>query len=216
MTPTMRHALCLWEFLGTGSGHLPHSDVLVVCGSYDLRVCDHACDLLHQGVASRLLISGSTGNWTRYLWSDSEAEIFAARARDNGVAEEQLILESRATNFAENIAMSRQLVEGVRRVTLVTKPNSIRRVQQTLPIQWPEVEAAVSAPAIRFPDQVSNQVGVLGLIEEMVGDVHRLLVYPELGYQAHLNIPGEVLEAWQALIDQGFDRHLVASHALRG
>ncbi|ALM53967.1 YdcF family protein [Halomonas huangheensis] len=209
MTSTMRHARCLWEFLAAGNAWLPNSDALVVCGSYDLRVCDHACELIHRGVAPRMLISGSMGNWTRYLWSSTEAEVFAERAWANGIADQQLILECKATNFAENIALSRKMLEGVRRVTFVTKPNSIRRVQQTLPIQWPQVEVAVSAPDIQFPEQVSNQIGVLGLVEEMVGDVHRLLVYPQLGYQTPVAVPDDVLQAWRALIDAGFDRHLV-------
>src|SRR5690606_15042525 len=210
MNPIMRSAQVLWDFLSEGHAILADSDIVVVCGSYDLRVCDHACELMKQGIAPHLLITGNTGNWTRYLWSQPEAEIFAHRAQQNGLAEEQIILEPKATNFAENIAFARQLMPEARRVTFVTKPYSIRRIQQTLPLQWPGTEAAVSAPKIAFPDDVSNIIGVFGLIEEMVGDLHRMQVYPELGFQAPIEIPEPVISAWQRLIDAGFDRHLVA------
>ncbi|MBV8045673.1 MAG: YdcF family protein [Paludibacterium sp.] len=209
MTPALRHATTLWHFLTRGRGTLAGSDVIVVCGSYDLRVCDHACALLQQGIAPRLLITGGTGNWTRHLWRESEAEVFAARARAQGVADDQLLLEPLAGNFAQNIAYAKALCPTARRATFVTKPNSIRRVQQTLPIQWPELQAAVDAPRLAFPEDVSNQIGVLGLIDEMVGDVHRLLDYPAQGFQTPLPIPDEVQHAWRALIALGFDRHLI-------
>jgi uncharacterized SAM-binding protein YcdF (DUF218 family) len=209
MTPTLNHASTLWRFLSQGARALPDSDLIVACGSYDLRVCDHACDLLQQGVAPQMLLTGGTGNWTRHLWQETEAEQFAARARSRGVAESQLLLEPLAGNFAENIAFARKLCPDVRRVTFVTKPNSILRVYQTVPIQWPGIEAAVDAPTLAFPAEISNQIGVLGVIDEMVGDIHRLLEYPARGYQRPLPVPDEVQDAWRALIRLGFDHHLL-------
>ncbi|MCW3478446.1 YdcF family protein [Neisseriaceae bacterium JH1-16] len=208
MTLTLQHAATLWDFLSAGRRHRP-CELIVVCGSYDLRVCDYACALLHEGVAPRMLITGGTGNWTRHLWQDREATVFAERARSLGVAEEQLLIEPRAGNFAENIAFARALCPQVRRATFVTKPNSIRRVQLTLPIQWPGLDATVDAPDFAFPSEASQQVGVLGLIDEMVGDLHRILRYPERGYQVALAVPDAVLLAWRYLIVQGFDRHLI-------
>lgn len=209
MTPVMHHAQTLWAFLQGQPICLAPSDIIVVCGSYDLRVCDHACALIRKGIAPRMLITGATGNWTRYLWERSEADVFHDRARSLGVDEGQITLEKRATNFAENIQFSRDLLPGAGRVTFVTKRNSVLRVKHTLDVQWPEVESAVDAPAINFPDDVSHQIGVLGLIDEMVGDLHRILHYPELGYQSPITIPDEVLRAWHRLIESGFDRHLL-------
>jgi uncharacterized SAM-binding protein YcdF (DUF218 family) len=207
-TPVLRHAETLWTFLTAGARHQP-SELLVVCGSYDLRVCDHACDLVKRGVAPRMLITGGSGNWTRHLWGCPESTVFAERARSHGLIDDQILLESRASNFAENIALSRAMCPAMTRITFVTKPNSIRRVYQTLPVQWPDIEPFVDAPSFEFPWGVSNCIGVFGLIEEMVGDVHRILVYPELGFQAPLTVPALVIAAWDALISQGFDRHLV-------
>lgn len=208
MTLTLQHASVLWKFLGAGRQHSA-SELIVVCGSYDLRVCDYACQLLKDGVAPHLLFTGNTGNWTKHLWARTEADIFAQRALAQGVTAEQFTLETRATNFAENIAFARALFPDVRRVTFLTKPNSIRRVALTLPVQWPGLEAWVDAPSFRFPDDVSNLIGVLGLIDEMVGDVHRIMVYPALGFQVEQAIPDEVQMAWRYLVEQGFDHHLI-------
>jgi uncharacterized SAM-binding protein YcdF (DUF218 family) len=208
MTLTLQHASVLWKFLGAGRQHSA-CELIVVCGSYDLRVCDYACQLLKDGVAPHLLFTGNTGNWTRHLWERTEADIFAQRALAQGVTAQQFTLETRATNFAENIAFARAMFPDVRRATFLTKPNSIRRVALTLPVQWPGLEAFVDAPSFDFPDEVSNLIGVLGLIDEMVGDVHRIMVYPALGFQVEQAIPEEVQVAWRYLVEQGFDHHLI-------
>ncbi|WP_263140339.1 YdcF family protein [Pseudomonas sp. RIT-PI-AD] len=208
MTPTLRHAAVLWDFLSAGRRHAA-CELIVVCGSYDLRVCDYACELLGKGVAPHLLFTGNTGNWTRHLWEEAEADVFARRALALGIRPEQFSLEARATNFAENIAFAKAMFPRVKRATFLTKPNSIRRVALTLPIQWPGLEAYVDAPDYGFPEQISNQVGVLGVIDEMVGDVQRIKLYPQRGFQVKQAIPEEVEAAWEYLVEQGFDHHLI-------
>ncbi len=208
MTLVLEHAEILWTFLCEGRRNHP-CELLIVCGSYDLRVCDYACELVERGVAPRILITGGTGNWTKHLWDRTEAAVFAERARSRGLKDHQMLLEDRARNFAENISFARRMCPEVERVTFITKPNSVRRVYQTLPIQWPGLEALVDAPSFSFPWGVSNCIGVFGLIEEMVGDVHRLLAYPALGFQVSLAVPEEVLTSWRFLIAEGFDRHLL-------
>ncbi|AZF48306.1 YdcF family protein [Pseudomonas sp. R2-7-07] len=208
MTSTLKYAAILWEFLSEGRQH-ENCDLLVVCGSYDLRVCDYACELLRKGVAGHLLFTGNTGNWTRHLWDKTEAEIFAQRALDLGVLHEQFSLEKRATNFAENIAFTKEMFPQIKSATFLTKPNSIRRVRLTLPIQWAGLDAWVDAPRYCFPEQVSNQVGVLGLIDEMVGDIQRIMLYPKKGFQIEEELPKKVLAAWKYLIEQGFKNHLI-------
>lgn len=208
LTPTLAHARKLWEFLIEGRRHEP-GELLILCCSYDLRVCDYACDLIKKGIAPRLLITGGSGAWTSHLWTRSEASVFAERARNNGLAEHQILLEEKAGNFAENISFSRALCPQAQRVTFLTKPNSIRRVYQTLPVQWPGLTAHVDAPLFRFPWEASNIVGLFGLIDEMVGDIHRLQVYPQLGYQVPIKLPEDVLVAWRLLIEAGFNRHLL-------
>ena len=207
-SPTIETSQRLWDYLSAPRAHAP-CDAVVVCCSYDLRVCDYACKLIHQGVAPRLILSGNTGNWTKHLWSLPEAHLFRARALENGVVPDAILVEDQATNFGENIAFVRRLAPTLQRVTFVTKPNSVLRVKLTIPIHWPGVTAFVDAPPLRFPTEVSNVVGILGVIDEMVGDVDRILKYPALGYQISYDLPCEVLQAWQTLKQAGFNNHLL-------
>lgn len=207
---TLRNAAILWEFLSQRRRCQP-SDAIVVCCSYDLRVADYAAELYHAAIAPVMVISGKSGNWTKHLWSHPEAQIFRDQALAAGVPSSAILLEEEATNFGENIRFSRLLLPEARRVLFLTKPNSVLRVLLTAAVQWPDVDAAVDAPRVSFPDDVSNVVGILGLIEEMVGDVDRIDRYPALGYQAPCEIPPAVRTAWHELKAAGFTGHLMPS-----
>jgi uncharacterized SAM-binding protein YcdF (DUF218 family) len=205
---TLHHARRLWEFMSARATPEP-CEAIVVCCSYDLRVCDHACELLRRGLAPLLILSGNTGNWTRHLWEVPEAQVFRQRALERGVAPEQILTEERATNFGENIAFTRRMRPELRSATFLTKPNSVRRVRLTVPVQWPGLIAGVDAPPLEFPGDVSNVVGLLGVIDEMVGDLDRIVQYPARGFQVSCPVPEEVMEAWRWLVEQGFTHHLL-------
>ena len=185
-------------------------DAVVVCCSYDLRVGDYACSLVERGLAPLLVLSGNTGNWTRFLWSEPEAHIFRERALAQGLNSSRIAIEDRSTNFGENIAFVRRMFPELRRVTFVTKPNSVLRVALTAPVQWPDVTAFVDCPPYRFPDDVSNMIGVFGVMHEMAGDLDRVLKYPDKGFQRPYPVPQDVLESWEALKAEGFVSHLLA------
>ena len=185
------------------------SDAIVVCCSYDLRVCDYACDLIKQNLAPRLVLTGKIGNWTRHLWSVPEAQIFKDRALANGIAPNTILLEEQATNFGENISFVRRLIPASKRVTFITKPSSVLRVALTVPVQWPGITAFVDAPPLAFPEDVSNIIGVFGVIHEMVGDLHRVIQYPSRGFQVPHQLPPQILASWNALIEEGFGQHLL-------
>src|SRR5688572_17484665 len=171
-----------------------------------VRLC---CGLVRQGIADTLVLSGNTGNWTRHLWRRPEAEVFAERALENGLPSSAIVIENRATNFGENVAFTRDLLRGATAVLFVTKPASVLRVILTAKSKWPDIAFHVSCPSIRFPYEVSNVVGVLGIIDEMVGDIQRIREYPKLGYQVPHELPANVVESWPYLLQQGFTRHLL-------
>ena len=200
----------LWDFL-CGMKSREKSDIIIVCGSYDLRVCDYACELLKEGFANKLLFSGNTGNWTKYLWSETEASVFYKRARNLGVASESIIIEDKATNLSENVLFSCKLIPEASNVIFITKPNTVLRLSLTIPMNNSKIKYYVDAPHFEFPWDVSNVIGILGLIDEMVGDLQRIIEYPMRGFQKPCDVPIEILDSWKFLIAEGFDKHLIKS-----
>ena len=211
---TIRIAGEIWDYLSAEKS-VESCDAIVVCCSYDLRVCDHACELIERGYSDTLVLSGGSGNWTRHLWSAPEAEVFLERAVKNGLHESRILVEARAANFGENVRFSKDLIADAQTVTFVSKPNSLLRVKLTAAAQWPQVTALVSCPEISFPDEVSNVIGIWGLLNEMAGDLQRIQKYPELGYQAEHELPEEILDNWRYLIDCGFTHHLMPGEEIR-
>lgn len=50
----------------------------------------------------------------------------------------------------------------------------------------------------------------------MAGRLHRIVVYPRLGFHVPQEVPEDALDALGIMVAAGYDRHLVAGHPLRG
>lgn len=210
--PTIVLARLLWDYHRV-VGALAPADAIVGLGSYDLRVAGWCAQLLRRDLAPVLAFTGSHGNWTRGRWSRSEAEVFADEAAAHGAPREQILLETRATNIGENLRFTKALLSerghSLRRVIVVTKPQTLRRVVASAPIFWPEASLIPSCPDHGFTEQPTADHSLDDLINEMVGDVQRMIEYPRLGYQVAQEISPEVLAAYEELKARGYTRHLL-------
>ena len=133
-TKTIENASISWDYMSS-FGEVARCEALVVCCSYDLWVCDYACELIGLNLAEKLVLTGDTGNWTRHLWNRPEAHIFFERAIQNGVTEDRILVEDRATNLGENVIFSRNLLETAKTVTFLTKPATGSEIRIGIPYE---------------------------------------------------------------------------------
>jgi uncharacterized SAM-binding protein YcdF (DUF218 family) len=124
------------------------------------------------------------------------------------------VIEARALNTSDNFRLSLELLleRGIECATLVvvTKPNMERRARATAAVRVPrEISVSVTSPPTTF-DEYIRTIEAEKLINLMVGDLQRIELYPELGFQAAESIPSEVNRAFQRLVQAGFTRHLIA------
>ena len=191
---------------------LEPADVILVMGSHDLRVGEYGARLWLEGWAPWLLLSGGLGNLTKHIWEEAEADQFARIAREMGVPEERILIENHSTNTGENVVFSRALLEkrGIKAASflLVQKPYMERRAFATFRKAWPEKTARVTSPPIPFRDYFSPETPFEVVVNVMVGDLQRILIYPAKGFQIPQVVPPEVIAAYEALIAAGYDRHL--------
>ena len=204
-------AQSLWDYLKL-RGPLEKSDCIVGLGSYDLRVAERCADLYHGGWAPFVVFSGYLGNWTRGVWARSEAEIFSEHAIARGVPAEKIMLEGKSTNIGENVKFTRDLLLANHMspgsIILVSKPSTERRVLATSQLLWPEMKIFITSPTITFSEQYENGMRQ-NLIHEMVGDIQRMKVYPDLGFQIPQEIPDPVWNAYEKLVALGYGGHLI-------
>jgi len=209
----LREAKILWDY-----HHLHHvpapSDGILVLGSHDLRVAERGAELYLQGWAPIIIFSGGLGNVTKDIWKEPEADQFARVALDRGVPAEAIFIENKSTNTGENILFTRQLLAEknlhLDRFILVQKPYMERRSYATFKKQWPGKELIVTSPRISFEDYPTDDIPLEKMIMIMVGDLQRIKIYPEKGFQIYQEIPDEVWQAYERLVGWGFDRHLAS------
>lgn len=205
-------ARAVWDYHHVGHA-LRRADCIIVLGSHDTRVAERGAELLLAGWAPLLVMSGGLGSLTSGMWTRPEAEVFADVALGMGVPRERLLLESRSTNTGENVAFSRQLLaeRGLepRSAIAVQKPYMERRTLATFGVRWPELELVVTSPQASFDDYTSRGISRDDVIQIMVGDLQRLLVYAKRGFSTPQDVPADVMAAYDGLVAAGYNKRLL-------
>jgi uncharacterized SAM-binding protein YcdF (DUF218 family) len=192
---------------------LAPSDCILVLGSHDQRVAVRGAELYLRGFAPKLVFSGGLGRLTKDMWNESEADLFARIAMDMNVPREAILIENRSTNTGENILFTQQLLQShgldPQTFIVVQKPYMERRSYATFKKHWPHKDIVVTSPQIAFEDYATEEIPLEKVISIMVGDLQRIKLYPQKGFQIYQEIPDTVWEAYEELVSLGFDQHLV-------
>jgi uncharacterized SAM-binding protein YcdF (DUF218 family) len=192
---------------------LERSDCILVLGSLDTRTAERSADIYLQGYAPIVIFSGGLGKLTKYMWKETEAELFATIALDRGVPREAIFIENKSTNTGENILFTQQLLQEKNlnpdSFIVVQKPYMERRSYATFKKHWPDKKLIVTSPQLSFEEYPTPDIPVEKLINMMVGDLQRIKLYPQKGFQIYEEIPDDVWKAYERLVDMGFNKQLV-------
>lgn len=206
----------LWDYM-----HLNQkpekADCIVGFGCYDEDIPSRCAELYHAGLAPVVVFSGGLGRNTSGLWSQAEAERFARIAMAEGVPGNRIILETKSTNSAENLLFTPEILaeRGIRaeKIISVHKPYMERRLRAAMGIYWTDVQAIYTSPQVTLEEHIAHAEAVgmteRGVIETIVGDIQRMKLYPQKGYQVPVEIPEPVWQAYQALVELGFTGQLI-------
>ncbi|OED67247.1 hypothetical protein A165_03450 [Vibrio tasmaniensis ZS-17] len=200
----------LWNFMSMDHDIMPSDCIFVLC-SNDTRVAEYAAELYHQGVAPYIVFSGGVGRFTEGSFERSEAETFAAIARDAGVPDSDIIIEKHATNTGENVRFTHKLLieRGLspKRLTLVQKPFMEKRTYATFAKQWPDevTEIQVTSQWQDWVDYFNEELPLDMVLGALIADFERIKSYPAQGFQIEMPIPDDVDHAYQALKKLGFE-----------
>lgn len=198
---------------------LSTADVILVLCSYDTAVAERGAQLFLEGWAPLLIFSGGLGSITRRLWREPEADQFAEIAVRMGVPPDRILTENRSTNTGENVLFTRQLLAGKHidpeTFILVQKPYMERRSYATFMKLWPGKKLIVTSPQESFEQylcQHSNEaLSRDDVISIMVGDLQRIRLYPGKGFQIEQDIPDDIWDAFEELVQAGYDKYLIGA-----
>jgi uncharacterized SAM-binding protein YcdF (DUF218 family) len=198
-------------------GHQPRAaDVMVVCGTNDIRVAYHAADLYQRGLAPLIVCTGGIAHMDDILatgWDESEAEVYGRTLRGQGIPKDRILLEPQSTNTGENIRFTRRLLaeHGISpgNALIVVKPFMERRTAATWAVEWPELPFSVSSWRSTFDEYCTSDLTPEKVTHTMMGDLQRLWIYAAKGWQAPQRIPAAVCQAFEELREMGFASRLL-------
>lgn len=195
------------------------ADVILVLCSHDIRVAERGAELFHERWAPLLIFSGGLGTITKDIWNEPEADQFAKVAIGLGVPKDKILIENRSSNTGQNILFTRQLLAekeiDPQKFILVQKPYMERRSFAAFKKLWPEKEVVVTSPQVSFNEYLdhyaSRELSRDEVISIMVGDLQRIKLYAEKGFQIYQEIPHDVWAAYEELVQAGYNQRLITA-----
>lgn len=130
LTPEIKSALfLLWDYLA-GADTLTQSDLIFVFGGPGIHRAHEAIRLWKEGFGAKILFTGRHASYMENV-EVTEAEYYASVARESGIPEHALLLETAAKNTPENvvnsIALLRELGDLPKKIILITLAYHMRR-----------------------------------------------------------------------------------------
>ena len=210
-------AKILWDYHHVNH-ELKKADLILILCSHDLDVARYGAKLYLNGYAPCIAISGGVAHQNDILntgWQKTEAEMFGDVVIESGVPREKVILETNAKNTGDNFELTEVLLQkrglNPHTVICVQKPYMERRTLATGLKQWKNRELIITSPPVTFEDYTQGSISKEDIINIMVGDLQRIKLYGEKGFQVPQEIPDEVWQAYNDLIALGYNKHLTAA-----
>ena len=204
-------AEAVYDFLADMPPVPEKADLILAAGSHDLRAAEHAAQLYLNRAAPLIVCSGGYGKMTEGVFARPEGELFAERCMELGVPEKDILVENQAANTGENFTFSRRLLSahGIfpKNGIISCKPYMAKRAWASGTKQWREVRWFVSTPKLSFRDYPTPATPLESMIQLMVGDLQRLRVYAEKGFQVPIEVPEEIWQANGRLIRDGYSMY---------
>ncbi|SBT52771.1 YdcF family protein [Micromonospora auratinigra] len=192
---------------------LHRCDVGIGLGSHDLGVAVIATRLFQAGLFPWIVFTGANAPTTIERFPRGEAVHYRGYAIEQGVPAEAILVEPRATNTAQNLEYSRQLLAEhripVKSVLIMSRPYQQRRAYATCRLIWPEVDVVCASNPLELDDYVRSIGDPRRVVDMLVGDTQRIEVYAERGFAIPQEMPDEVRAAFERLVAAGYTSRLI-------
>lgn len=207
-------ARVLWDY-NVLHQNVEKADVIVALGNSDIRTAQKAADLFNDHFGDRLVTTGGFGRLTKDAFTVPEARLFADEAIGLGVPTDKILIEDASTNTFDNIRFTKKLLAAnglePKSVLIVTKPYMERRALGIVLTTWPEVVVKVTSPSLDFENYCNDQIPEDLLINMLVGDTQRVMIFSDSGHIPKQSLPIQVIDAYHRLIGLGYDKQIVMS-----
>lgn len=200
----------LWDYMRMNH-EIKYSDCIIGLGTMDTNVANIASELYLNGYANKLIFSGGLGKITYKLWNETEAEKFAKIAIEKGVPSKDIYLEKESTNTGDNFRFSKRLIENlkldIKSCIVVCKPYDEKRAYAAFKKIMPEYDVIIHSENISCEEYYKRNGNEW--VNVLVGDIQRMKLFYEKGWQIKMNIPQNVWNAYEILAKRGYDKFIL-------
>ncbi|WP_438490254.1 YdcF family protein [Streptomyces sp. S186] len=190
-------------------------DAAIGLGSHDLGVPAFCAELYRAGLFPTLVFTGGPNPTAPERFPRGEAVHFREHVIELGVPAEAILLEPKARNTGQNLTLSRDVLAAAgivpKTVLLASMPYMERRAFAAARKVWPEVEVVCASAPLEFDDYLKTIGDDKHVVDQLVGDLQRVIEYPKLGFAIEQDVPEDVHGAYESLIRDGFTSRLLDS-----
>ncbi len=207
----------IWDYMLMHHS-LEKADVILVCGSSDIRVAQYSAKLYLDGWAPYIIFAGSGSihnhKRERNIFIDTtEAEVFANIAIEMGVPRESIIIENESQNTGDNYSFALKKAKesniSFNKIISIHKPYMEKRSYAIAKVWLPNSKIIMSSPPISFENYPNDIQTKEKIINSLVGNTQRMIEYPKKGFQIEMPIPEEVIKAYEFLVSEGYTERLI-------
>lgn len=212
MNDVTNMAKILWDY-NVLHQKIQKSECIIALGNSDIRTAQAAAGIFNQGYGDLLVTTGGFGRLTKDINKIPEAQLFANEAIRLGVPAEKIVVEDESTNTFDNIRFTKKLLlqKGFNpsSVLIVTKPYMERRALAIAKAVWPGIVITVTSPHLDFSTYPNDVISQDLLINMLVGDTQRLMIFNESGHIDRQEFPAAVVDAYAKLMMLGYDNQII-------
>lgn len=208
----------IWDYMKLNQP-LEQCDLIIGCGCANLDIPVKCADLLKQGYAPKILFAGGLGKITANKFNKSEAEIYKDIAISNGIKEEDILIETKSTNTGDNFRFALEILKNNNikhdKILIVHKPLNERRTLSCAKQILKDKELYITSYDITFEEYFNTLdkktiEEIINNISVIIGDIQRLIVYPQLGWQTIEYVPKSIIDKYNYLKSLGFNKYIMS------
>ncbi|MDO8538970.1 MAG: YdcF family protein [Opitutaceae bacterium] len=186
-------------------------DAIIGFGVFDLALPRFCGELFIHGAGRRIILCGGIGAGTGNL-GGPEADAWRAELRKSHpqIPDDEVLVENRSTNTAENITFTAELLKradpaggfgvGIHTAIIVASPSRLRRVRLTMAALQPAVHVVRQVPRFTFDaEQALYARHGIDYNDHLAGEIDRIVDYPKRGWVAAEPLPPEIARAHAVL-----------------
>lgn len=213
----------LWNYLCLDTKP-KKSECIIGLGSILTLIPKRSAELYKEGLGEYMIFSGNCGKGTVGVLNITEAERFKNIAVEEGVPEDKIIMEPDATTTYENYKFIKKVLEeknlNPNSFLILGKPYQERRALAIAEVEFPNKEFTVAGFNMSLEEYIDfaekdELMKVEDVVNEMVGEVGIISIAPRYGLQSYQEIPEEVMESYNRIIEAGYNQYVYSEERIK-